>query len=541
MKKWKFAALVMAAAVAASSLAGCGGDKGSSQQSAGANADLVAKTGFPIVEEPITITIFCSKPSACPNDFNEIPFYARYEEETNVHVEWQAIDDVSFDEKLGVIIATEDLPDVIMKGYIADTEVSKQVKYGTYQDLSGMLADYAPNLNAILDENPGVRSAITIEGAIYGLPYICLSDSTRTRKQYINTKWLDAVGKEMPTNLDELIDVLRAFRDGDPNGNGEADEIPLARESIGGIKTDFFGCFGLMNRGLPNGSYYIDEDPDNAGQVRFFRAADGMKDLLAFIKQLYEEKLIDPNIFSITSAEVYAYGAQNRIGMHGILPSLIGPAYCDDFVGLDAPLAGYDGTISWPSVLGKTFTKNCFLITKANQYPEATLRWVDYFYSEQGSIDFFLGEEGVSYEKTADGTYEYTDLIINNPDGLSQDDAIGKYSIYAGGANPTVITDENFKGSEMYPSSVAATPNFLEYGPDPLWEEFVFTPEEGEQLSMLRTDLESMMTENEAKFITGERSLDEWDAYVKELESAGMSEYVKLYQTAYERYSESVK
>ena len=92
----------------------------------------------------------------------------------------------------------------------------------------------------------------------------------------------------------------------------------------------------------------------------------------------------------------------------------------------------------------------------------------------------------------------------------------------------------------MYPSSVAATPNFLEYGPDPLWEEFVFTPEEGEQLSMLRTDLETMLTENEAKFITGERSLDEWDDYVKELESAGMSDYVELYQTAYERYSESV-
>src|SRR5690625_7552886 len=95
------------------------------------------------------------------------------------------------------------------------------------------------------------------------------------------------------------------------------------------------------------------------------------------------------------------------------------------------------------------------LSTSENENPEATLRWIDYFWSDEGSKMFFMGIEGVTYEETDDGP-ELTEEITNHPDGLTLTQALAEYIINPGGNHPAMVTDEYFTGSEKAPEEQEA-------------------------------------------------------------------------------------
>jgi putative aldouronate transport system substrate-binding protein len=531
MRGKKIICVIVAALMTITVFTGCSGKDKEADPKATSDKSEVNLTGYPIVKEPITLNILSGKTDQ--PDFNEMPLFKDYEKKTNIHINWTlAGDDIG--EKVSILLATNDLPDVIMKNYFSDTDLVRYGSMGTFVGLNDLIDKYAPNYKKLQEQYPQIPKAMNMGGNEYSMPYICLSDSVKIRKSYINKKWLDAVGIKMPTTLDEYYEVLKAFKTKDPNGNGKNDEIPLGGTDISSITTSLYGAFGLMNRGANNG--YVDEDPKNPEKLRFYRADDNMKQLLQYVNKLYKEGLIDKNIFTANLNTFSANGDKNVYGAHNILPTFIGPKCQDDFVALDAPLKGPNGDQIWGYVLGTVFTKGSFVITKDNKYPEATMRWVDYFYSEEGSNEFCLGQEGKTYTKTADGKYELTDYVTKNPDGLNLDQVLAKFTPYGGGANPTVITDDNFKGAETYKTSMDGTPKFKKYVPDEIWEIFSLTPEEAEQFNGVAADLQTLITQSEAKFITGELPFSEWDNYVAKLKKAGMDEYVKIKQAAYDRY-----
>ncbi len=174
-------------------------------------------------------------------------------------------------------------------------------------------------------------------------------------------------------------------------------------------------------------------------------------------------------------------------------------------------------------------------MTKANKHPEATMRWVDYFYSEEGAKLFFLGVEGVTFQ-VVDGVYDYLDSIKNDPNSSSLDQAVGKYVCYAGGANPTIITEKYFKGAEMTPKSVEVTMALTEYMPEEVWPEFKFTKEENDRMFALRSDIESYVVEMRDQFIAGKISFEQWDEYISRLNQMDLNEYMGIIQTSYDRY-----
>ena len=150
---------------------------------------------------------------------------------------------------------------------------------------------------------------------------------------------------------------------------------------------------------------------------------------------------------------------------------------------------------------------------------------------------FFMGIEGETYEQTADGP-KLLDKITNSKDGLTMTQELAKYLINPGGNHPVMITDDYFTGSENAPGDIEATKELEPYLIDEVWPNFTYTSEENDQVSVLKADINKYVQEMQAKFITGETSLSEWDSYVSTIEKMGLEDFMNIQQKAYERYKD---
>ena len=148
-----------------------------------------------------------------------------------------------------------------------------------------------------------------------------------------------------------------------------------------------------------------------------------------------------------------------------------------------------------------------------------------------------FGKEGVSYEMK-DGKPIYTDLIMNNPDGLSVGDAMTEW-IFANWSGPFAQDDGYIEQYNQYQQQKDA----LE-----LWGSKLetsramppvsFTSEESNRISTIMNNVKTCADENLYKFIMGIKSVDtDYDAFISELKGFGIDEAIEIYTTALERYN----
>ncbi|MDR1468660.1 MAG: extracellular solute-binding protein [Spirochaetaceae bacterium] len=216
------------------------------------------------------------------------PMYNLYKEKFGVgvispYVEWNG--GVAYLDKLNMQIAAGTMPNVFLPWNGNEADLAKN---GAIADLTDLLPKYAPNLwNLIPQSVWDVVKANdpTGKGRIYWVPEVY-----RYEKEWglIRTDWLEKLGLQMPKTQAEYLAVLRAFRDRDPNGNGKADEIPTGGRAGARWMDHLFNMYGVaMYEGYPEWDIYN-------GELTYSAVTQNAKDALAFIRQLYAEKLIDP-------------------------------------------------------------------------------------------------------------------------------------------------------------------------------------------------------------------------------------------------------
>ncbi len=493
--------------------------------------------GYPVMAEPITVSAvaFATTPEGAgawetPND---IVFFKNMKEKTNIDFTWEVLSSSAWSERVQLLIAGDTLPDVFLKSRFSATQLAKYGADGSLYNMLPGFETYAPDFYAYMTERDLLKYIVTNEG-VYGMPYIYDSEGIRLNKLYINTEWLKNVGMDMPTSFDELHDVMVAFRDNDANGNGDAtDEIPAGFQDMSDMLCTFSNAYGLMNRGAAMGqSYYLDADPaDESGNtLRFWFADDAMKDVLRMAKQYYDEGLIPSTFFDAdyNGSQWSQFIGENRYGMHDAWATAAGDQV-DNFIAMDrAP------SDTWNYCYGYVGTKGGLVITKECQYPEAMMAWGNYMYTMQGAYDYFLGVEGETYTIDEDGHTQLTDWVLHNPDGLSSEQALLRYSIYSGGANPGLCTDDTFKGGETYWTSLEGNAKFDPYLVSPIWEVFPLTEEGSEIVNNTRADISAVINEYCAGFVAGRKDIDaDWDEYKTRLEQAGLEDYMWAFQEAY--------
>ena len=301
--------------------------------------------------------------------------------------------------------ADSDLPDVFFKAALTTDESLRMLNEGVIMDLAPYLESCCPNLWAILRENPEYLQAITLpDGRIPSLPYI---NSVPTQNvMWINTAFLEKVGMKAPTTADELVRVLEAFRDKDPNKTGTQDEIPLL--FLGAFDLKFLGhAFGLIAN-----DYNIFAD---GGQVKFMPLEENFRLFITWCRDLYAAGLLDQDGF-ITNDTLRRVTDEEAKKQYGVILSpsvgnLVPASWAEEYDVL-MPL-NYNGTSIYRSFAGDV-TNGTFAVTTQCTDVEAALRWVDYLYTEEGSVLTVMGKENEDYIVDSDGTWHLTESASTN-------------------------------------------------------------------------------------------------------------------------------
>ncbi|GIP39147.1 ABC transporter substrate-binding protein [Paenibacillus sp. J31TS4] len=538
VKQWTAAAV--ASVMAAGLLAGCGAkqDKVGEQVAGSAPANL-NPTGLPIVKEPIELTFFTGKAATNGNKFEDTLVWSEYQKMSNIKVNFQLVPFEVLTEKRNLALANGDYPDGFYSARMPTADLMRYGSQGVFLKLNDKIDQYAPNFKKLMEKYPDLKKALTMpDGNIYSFPSFYSPEFLPMligTPLWVKQDWLDKLGMAEPKTTDELYAYLKAVKTTDLNGNGKQDEIPYSGTGIGPLIEQLMGAWGVGNRGL--GHKFVDVDP-KTGALRFYRTTEQYKEVLQFVRKLYEEGLIDKDIFTQKSSELYAKGET------GVLGATINPNPKTQFNGTGyfglGALKGPHGDQSYSHIKVPMVWPGAFVITDKNKNPEATIRWIDHFYGDEGAQFYFMGKEGVSYTKTADGKLEFVDEIKNNPKGLTMDQALTKYVTWLGGSYPGYVQDKYFKGSETLPESVATGEKAKPYALKEIWYNFNFTEEETEYMSSRGSDITTYIGEMEAKLINGSASFADWDKHVANVKSMGLDQYMKVYQAAYDRYK-SVK
>ena len=202
------------------------------------------------------------------------------------YVEWNGGTD--YLNALNMKIASGEIPNVFLPFNGNEAELAKN---GAIADLTDLLPQYAPKLWELIPEevwNIVKANDPTGQGRIYWVPGIKTYEKTTG---LIRKDWLDTLNLEIPKTQEEYVNVLKAFKDGDPNGNNQADEIPTGGRENARWMDHIFNQYGIaMVEGFPDWDLYD-------GELTFSAVTQNMKDALAFAAKLYQEKLLDQESF----------------------------------------------------------------------------------------------------------------------------------------------------------------------------------------------------------------------------------------------------
>ena len=464
-------------------------------------------------------------------DWSISQFFPRMQEQTGVSFTFRQYNDATaYQTAKDEAFQNNDLPDVFFKASLTPDEEMKYLASGQLVDLSPYLEEYAPNLYAILEARPDWRSVITQpNGAITSLPI--LNGADRQCCIWINRAWLDQLGLDMPKTIEEYTEVLRAFRDKDPNANGKLDEVPLSL--VGPWEAKYF----LHAWGLTPNDYNIYVDAN--GVVRFAPFEAEYKEFVTWLHMALQEGLIDAESFrtsqSARSTTNTSTDTNAPLTIGGLVSStpytLVNMDNTTDYAVL-SPLA-YNGVQVYRQLLNGV-GRGTFAITSACTDVPAALRWIDTLYTEEGGRLAFAGLEGEDYTMNANGTWtlnmqgDYTRLteIVNN--------AIIAGDAFTPGLEPAAF----MRNSEIVADNHARKQ--VDGIRNTLVEPFPVTwptnPERESRISELQMQLATHLDTAIANFAMGKAELTDanWQALMDELNALGAEEFVLLWQETYD-------
>ena len=521
---------------------------GSGSTSTGKNT--VKNTGYPIVDKKITLkitTLSFSHEVA----HEKMTLFQEYEKETNIHIDWEELpssDLTTVGEKLTLAFQSGNTSDMYMMGSIfGDTNMITYSGANMIRAISDYY-DYAPNLKKLLDAHPDTKKSLTVNGKIYGVPQLRLSDSEEHDryqvKMYINKKWLDELGLAVPTTIDEMEDVLRAFRDNDPNGNQKKDEIPLIMENASAAwQTFFLSPFG----GPIYVNAYNNFTLDDSNKVIYGMSTTAYKKGLQWMSELQKEGLFDDDWLGQSASGFKNKLAKNRAGVcisYALQLNLEDEKLLNNWVMIDPITEKKGQQKTWIYTTSGMVTPDSAIITSSCKYPEAAARWLDFFFTNDGAMSAIYGPEGIRWIKNSDGTYN--DLgNKNRPSNITDD------LTWQGTLTPHVAmtfgTDTDLgsitkpidgkPSAEMIENQAFKAETQKHYSnckPKYIMPKLLFTQQQADKIDELYPAISEYANSFFVQMVQGQKSVTaDWDTYMAELKKLGLDELTAIYQKSY--------
>lgn len=562
----KLLAILLCLTMIVGVLAGCGGNGNSSTAStptsstqestpdasgtdsstAAPSTEVVNSTNpgtiLPIVTEPVTLTIAKERHMLdTTKSYNEKASFKNITEETGLTLEFNELPAGTAAEKVPLMLAGGEMPDVFW-GLLSDSQVLQNE--GQLVAIEDMIPTYAPNCLATY-EQLGIdwkEISTTPSGHIYGLlgRWESLYENTGDGIQIINKKWLDAVGKDIPTNLDEYYEVLKAFKEGDPNGNGQADEIPycFSEDMWCATITNDMGIWGIGNgqggwSGATTPMYTIRD-----GKVNASVNTQAYREYLEYFHKLYSEGLIDQEGFS-QNTEVFSNKIKNnQVGTYYSWTALeyLSSEQEKDWVVLPT-MAAYDDV--QPVANGEqdrsTIQKAKWVVSAQCEHPEAAIRLWDYLARDtESKLTLWGGEKGELWDEYEDGSGYYFKVPENTTPEFTFEHM--KYTYGVVNDHPLLTKAETPKNDgEISPAAALRDQMVAQVDKDYVAKEnqlpqVYVTPEAIEERSFIETDLTAYIKQFRAQAIMDGFTDAEWDAYCQRLEDLSYGEWLQWYQ-----------
>lgn len=513
MKK-KILALLLTGVMAAGMLTGCGGGKSSGAATAAGGEAPLAEEKIDVLNqsETMRMAVVCLQGYTQPDS----EFEHWMEERYNLDVQVIALPGWSdATAKITLLMADEtQRPDIIW-WWNMEKDFTDWVKAGLLVDVSAYMDRYTNMRDYYNSIDPGILFyASENDGSIYRIPGDVAEPACETL--WIRQDWLDNLNLEVPKTLDELEEVMYAFTNDDPDGNGVKDTYGLGGDGYD-IRS-FWPWIQGCGDGLGRDTFVRMDD----GSYAFGPVSEDAKNWLGRVHKLYEDGVITPNIVTDTDRDeemanggfgvTYSWVIYNNPS-NGTMKSFYSTNPDAKWVPIDMVTGENGNPQDEPASIGAW----CYFgITNVCTDPERAYAIWDDLATPENYIHRRFGVEGRDYIDNGDGTYE----IINSGDGPENTEQ---------GLGIKLFQDLFSRKDECNIENSEETSALFEKVKANSREAYTHTiekknPAQYEVNNELGTDLGDIVKEYMWGVISGSKSLDDWDSYVEEVKEAGLQE-----------------
>ena len=487
---------------------------------------------LPITEEPATFSIWYTWPPVLTNFIEgpgATPFAQELESRTGVHIDYQIVNTETASADFSLMVAAGDYPDMILGASSYYNNPDQLLEDGVAVNVEPYLDDLMPNLKAVLAQNKDWElAAYTDSGAIVE----CYRFEIGTEMNVgpvIRKEYLEKLGKDVPVTYDEYHDVLSAFK------NEIGASAPLLMPYTG--LTNYFSVGYGVPAELRNGLFYVQD-----GQVKYAGMEQDYYDFVTLMAKWFEEGLIDPDFLSRTTSTDPDFGLI-AAGDAGVWTAnvLMFDMYKDavddpDFAitGTSYPRKTADGPVMYvndasPTNPGYTVTTDCHDV-------ETCLKWIDYWYSQEGTFLANYGLEGVSFEYDENGDPHLNETILQSPIGLPSSLTCSIYITNGGPYVNDCARLQYYFGENQKAAMEIWDRSGMEICSEGYPADAGLTTEEAEEYAAVMSDIETYMEEIVTSVLVGNEPVSKLDEVADNLTAMRIQEAIDLKQAAYDRY-----
>lgn len=512
---------------------------------------LADEITFPL-EETVTFTGMINYPVGTESEPNNRTIFKRLEEATNVHIDWTAIQSDQWGDKISLNMANINaITDFVFSAGFSDSDLLRYADQGAIIPVEEYIDSVMPNLSAVFEKYPEYRAMSTAtDGHIYALPWIEQLGANKTAIQtvgdmsFINKKWLDFLGLEIPTTVDEFEQVLIAFRD-------NADKI----QAEFGIEGSIIPMSFIMNDGdqdpaiLINGfgEGYGDADRGrhiavtNDKQVICSATQDGFYKGMQWLHHLYEENLIDQEAFT---QEWATYVAKGKSGRYGVCFSwdVANIDNLQDWVPLPVLTADVRNLTPQNGSFTSGYDRGRCVVTAVAEDPALVCAWLDQMYDPMQSPqnnwgtygeddDFDIFEMGEN--ENGEPMLKHAPLGDASPVEVREAECVG---------GPLAVLDEYYGVYVTCPDDAQYRLDWIEeyYTPD-MTMDYVYpnvfmSVEDTEELSNLQADITKTINAAKSDWVMNGVDDAKFEEFKSSLDAYGLQDMLAIFQKYLDAY-----
>lgn len=492
-----------------------------------------------------TLTYWClfeNNASKSVDNYADLPMYQELMNRLNTNIVFTHPPTGMDKEQFSLLIASSSLPDIIEYDWYSRYPEGPQaaIDDGVIISLNEYLENGSlPNLAKVFENDPELAATCrTYEGDYYVFPFI-RSDELMVQKGGGPTVRLDVLqklGLDLPETIADWEEFFAKAQEIGYEHPFIARYDDIHGSSMSSSESVFLGAYGTYY------TFFVDD-----GKIKFGPIEDGYKDYLIKMADWYAKGYIDPDFLTLDNSGldgkmtgdicVATYRSPDSgIGvwtknMQATNPDVV-------FCAAKFPVLNEGDTRYFGAMNLRYQAAYSAAITTSCKDVEAALKLLDYAYSEEGRLLYNFGVEGISFEYDENGTPQFTDLIRNNPDGLSLKEAM-------------ILWCRNSAGGpfekDAGPILAQRVGNQYQYDAPFFWDasidwsknlpRMVYSGEENSALNDIMNEIDTILEEMTVKIIIGDQSADAYDDYVATMKEAGIEEAIEIVQTAYDRMS----